>query len=370
MNNMQLNTEINSLAKLSIKNIGNIGTAEIFIDKSTSIAGHNNIGKSTITKILFSIIKAEKTSREFYLEFINDYNKTDSIKEKQLLKYNFEEEYSLGTVTDLNTFENTLKMRLYKKYLVKYFFSTLGENYLRETTQNGKILFSHNNFSLEFLISKNKPIEINLSGKYAWYTDATLISSTEVLNFSNLINNADTAIDEKYNLTKLVSAQEKDLIEKLNKVFADMLDDNFKPLNGLYFDKYGYAFYKENSKTVDVKVLGTGKKLFAIMDRLVVNKSINQSTLLLLDEPEEGMHPEWQLDFIEFLLKSKIPFMLTTHSPYIIQSLVHYTKNSNKIYYYTIEYLLEKGFAICNKEDKPLKIVKDLTNPMLKVRGF
>lgn len=371
MENIELSNKSNSIAQLVIKNIGNIGNAIISIDKNCSIAGHNNIGKSTITKIIFSIIKAQKKSNELYLNFIDKYSKASSFKEKQLLKYNFEEEYSIGTVIEIKKFEDTLKERLYKKYLVKYLFSTLGEYYLRQGSKKGSIIFSHNTFSLQCLVSDIGPLEINISGEYSWYEDSTLISSTEILNFANLINTSDTVIDEKYNTTKLVSAQDKDLIEKLNEVFADMLDDNFQPIHGLYFNKYGYAFYKEKEKNIDIKVLGTGKKLFAIMERLILNKSINKNTLLLLDEPEEGMHPEWQLNFINFLLTTDIPFILTTHSPYVIQSLVYYTKDMNKqISYYTVKHLSIEGFAICEKESRPLKIVKDLTNPILKVRGF
>lgn len=91
----------------------------------------------------------------------------------------------------------------------------------------------------------------------------------------------------------------------------------------------------------------------------------------MFDEPEEGMHPEWQLDFIEKLLDIKVPFALTTHSPYILQSLIHYTKKSDAdVKYYTVEHNNEAGYAESKEEVKPLKIVKDLTNPILKVRGF
>ena len=91
----------------------------------------------------------------------------------------------------------------------------------------------------------------------------------------------------------------------------------------------------------------------------------------MFDEPEEGMHPEWQLDFIEKLFNMNIPFALTTHSPYIIQSVIYYS-NKSKIQteYYTVEHNNELGYAKCLKVSKPLNIVKDLTNPILKVRGF
>jgi len=131
------------------------------------------------------------------------------------------------------------------------------------------------------------------------------------------------------------------------------------------------AFYKENGNEIQMKMLGTGKKLFVILDKLVKNKSINSYTLVMFDEPEEGMHPEWQLEFIEKLFKINVSFALTTHSPYIIQSLIYYAKkNMTETVYYTVEHFRDLGYAESKKEIKPLNIIKDLTNPILKVRGF
>ncbi|MGL5087622.1 MAG: AAA family ATPase, partial [Clostridium sp.] len=156
-----------------------------------------------------------------------------------------------------------------------------------------------------------------------------------------------------------------------NKEFIDMLDENFNIKEGLGFDKFGYSFYKENGNETPIQMLGTGKKLFAILDKLIQNHSISKDTLVMFDEPEEGMHPEWQLEFIDKLFTINLPFVLTTHSPFIIQSLVYHTKKVGiEAKYYTVEHSKELGCAISMSELKPLNIVKDLTNPMLTVRGF
>ena len=66
-----------------------------------------------------------------------------------------------------------------------------------------------------------------------------------------------------------------------------------------------------------------------------------------------------------------LKFILTTHSPYIIQSLIYYVKkNMTETVYYTVEHFRDLGYAESKKEIKPLNIIKDLTNPILKVRGF
>ncbi|BCZ45418.1 hypothetical protein psyc5s11_14850 [Clostridium gelidum] len=66
-----------------------------------------------------------------------------------------------------------------------------------------------------------------------------------------------------------------------------------------------------------------------------------------------------------------LKFILTIHSPYIIQSLIYYVKkNMTETVYYTVEHFRDLGYAESKKEIKPLNIIKDLTNPILKVRGF
>lgn len=62
---------IHSPARLIIKNIGNINNADITINDNCVIAGHNNIGKSTITKILYSIVRCVTNSDKIYNDFMS-----------------------------------------------------------------------------------------------------------------------------------------------------------------------------------------------------------------------------------------------------------------------------------------------------------
>ena len=59
------------LARLTIENIGKLKHTDIVIDDNCVIAGHNNIGKSTNTKIIFSIIKAINLGDKIYEDFVD-----------------------------------------------------------------------------------------------------------------------------------------------------------------------------------------------------------------------------------------------------------------------------------------------------------
>ncbi|MDQ7084941.1 MAG: hypothetical protein Q9M36_08405 [Sulfurovum sp.] len=61
--------------KLKLNNIGIIKEAEIKIDGLTVIAGKNDSGKSTVGKVLFTLIKTISQSNADVQEYKNRFNK-------------------------------------------------------------------------------------------------------------------------------------------------------------------------------------------------------------------------------------------------------------------------------------------------------
>ena len=66
------------------------------------------------------------------------------------------------------------------------------------------------------------------------------------------------------------------------------------------------------------------------IELLLKNSSINEDTLLIIDEPEVHLHPSWQVKFAELLvLISKninVQILLSSHSPYFIEALQSYSE--------------------------------------------
>ena len=74
------------------------------------------------------------------------------------------------------------------------------------------------------------------------------------------------------------------------------------------------------------------------------NGIIESGSLLIIDEPETNLHPEWQVKFAEFLVllnaKFGIKTLLNTHSPYFLKAVQVYSdlfNISEKCSYYTME---------------------------------
>ena len=92
--------------------------------------------------------------------------------------------------------------------------------------------------------------------------------------------------------------------------------------------------------------------------------------LLIVDEPENHLHPEWQLKYAELivsLVANGTNVMLTSHSPYMIEALYFYSKKFLDVkkvaFYYTEKTDIENYTEI--KETKDLSIIFDkLSKPL------
>lgn len=69
-------------------------------------------------------------------------------------------------------------------------------------------------------------------------------------------------------------------------------------------------------------------KQFGILQVLINNNRITSKGFLIFDEPENYLHPTWQIIFAKLLVRlsvKKIPILINTHSPYIIEAVYKYS---------------------------------------------
>lgn len=73
-----------------------------------------------------------------------------------------------------------------------------------------------------------------------------------------------------------------------------------------------YQFAEDSSKELDVASLSTGVKAFLILKQLLLNGNLSDKDVIVLDEPEIHLHPEWQLLYARtiVLLQKKFVFIL------------------------------------------------------------
>jgi len=114
---------------------------------------------------------------------------------------------------------------------------------------------------------------------------------------------------------------------------------------------------------VDVESLSAGMKSFAILKMLFDSQRPDEIEILILDEPEIHLHPEWQLKYAELVVllasKHSVQIVITTHSPYFIEAIELYSKKhgiGNHVRYYSaIKH--ENGMAEIIDATKKLEIL-------------
>ena len=102
---------------------------------------------------------------------------------------------------------------------------------------------------------------------------------------------------------------------------------------------------------------------------------ITPDKLLIWDEPENHLHPDWQIKFANVLVllaKMGIPVLVTTHSPYFIQGIRYYTAQNN-LEKYVDYYLAEESGElsdIYNVNDDLNRIFITLSEPLNRIMNI
>ena len=152
------------------------------------------------------------------------------------------------------------------------------------------------------------------------------------------------------------------LINKKSENFFDDLEfqakfkDVFDQINSIVPGEIskssdGY-FYIDGGARLSVKNLATGSKMFFIIKNLLLNGFIDEKTMLILDEPEAHLHPEWINKFAQILVllasKIRVNILLTTHSPNLMLALHVFAQKmefKDSAHFYLAETMEDKYFS-------------------------
>ena len=107
--------------------------------------------------------------------------------------------------------------------------------------------------------------------------------------------------------------------------FSQLIDSIVK--GHLERTERGFVFVEDShpSDQIALDNVASGILPFAYIRRLVLNGTIREDTILIIDEPEMNLHPEWQLQFARLLvslnIKIGVKIVLISHSPYFIRAV-------------------------------------------------
>ena len=419
---------------LKLHNILKIKDADIEIGSLTVLTGENNSGKSTVGKILFSILKATNNVRQL------DKMKTVSIIRRELLslKKMFHSSENISFLEDiqilsLNLIDRGISVDEMRQILeieaekrdfssrsvaimqnrltridkliikldnpeiaVKDEFEAIAKSEFMEPlnsfgSKDSYILFHDettdaDGSDIELVINDGKVDKIRLWGNSS-VEDITYIESPIYLHILNtlrlsspipttslrgipsslrrdnipyhLADMAEKMLSSAEDLTGLFSQ------EIYGEDYRNQLDEISSVTGGEFVlnDKAKQLAFKQNGNVVPPISVASGIKSFGVLQRLLQTDSISTFKMLIWDEPEIHLHPEWQVIFCRLIVQlvaKGTPIVVSSHSPYFVQALR----------YFASAYGIEKDVKYYMAEESnetTLSTVKEVTNDLNRI---
>lgn len=374
--------------RLILENVGKVREADIKLDGITLIAGENNTGKSTVGKMLFCIFESfykieRQISQErintigrhianFYHETFNRagrkysvhdlaaefvHNKEQYVGDSRIIRKAIENFFENREINfDAIAYQDTLEQLADKIYSVLFIEDTeirrailqrtldsefgMKIGFLNNESNYSKIQLEIRNSKIEFEVINNENINIiqdmSLNKEIIYIDDPFVLDDLQdLLPYRSVygLNHRDSLLD------KIVRVKDTRDFGALDEILVNKkLERIFETMNGICDgdltvseDGGNYSYRtSELNGTLKMSNLSTGIKSFIILKTLLRNGSINDNGVVILDEPEIHLHPEWQLKFAEVIVLIQKEFgvniLLNTHSPYFLNAIEVYVK--------------------------------------------
>ena len=150
--------------------------------------------------------------------------------------------------------------------------------------------------------------------------DATVMTRYHVgdLNWANVLH---SSIDtNEWSIER--KQQQREIQKELDELVAMIHGRVASDRRELYFHD------SDIGRAVSVLNAASGCKSIAQIEVAIRNGYIGPGSLLVCDEPESNLHPEWQVKFARFLVllnaKLDVRVLLNTHSPFFLKAILVY----------------------------------------------
>ncbi len=386
--------------QISIKDYKAVKSAEIDLNGITVISGINGSGKSSISRLLYYALKYANN----FDEIVNRLFENDLVPINLLLQSATTGFQNNGIVNEIRKCikeigyvgDNKNKRRIYIKAL-ELVGDLLKSANPKEEPMAYRLMgiiesgiLKNNSFS-EYKISSvhdvikktellfDKAENLSLLRKYSLYYDALTdvledtikgvkileygvpfvgksVTSVPILNYIQRVAYIDTPM--------MVGIDAQNNVEYWNDLNT-MLDFSIKANHSRTIEKYlneiiGGNVYLKNEKSfwggtmkylrndgleIDLINSATGIKSFSILQRLLQNGTIKENTLLIIDEPEAHLHPQWIVEYARIIVmmhqRIGAKFFIASHSTDFV-SAIKYIAEKQKVQKSLSFYLAEE----------------------------
>ena len=372
--------------RVKINNVGKVKNADIEINGITVVAGENVTGKSTISKSLYALFrtlynKDEKIESQ-RLSFISNQllflytNSEQNSLKPSLLEILAKEIFSLTNQDKITEGDlvKDVKSKLYEliksvdhdfnlpiddanfisfchvidkivhltdlsilKTILDFNLSSEFNNQINNiyTSELGEISLKIKTREIHSKICNNKVSE--LENSITLLLEPVYIDNTIVLEdlFSSYTKSRFAVRNDHHSVLRsqlernIVNEYDGQLAEQkiVNEELSDIFEYLSQSCSGEMVLEKGELFYKlpSSNKLLAASNLSAGLKTFAIIKTLLRNGLIKRNGLIILDEPENHLHPKWQIALAKIIVllhkKFNLHVLLNTHSPYFLQAI-------------------------------------------------
>lgn len=368
----------NDRLRITISNFRAIDYADIALNGITVISGTNGTGKSTIARLLYEIIDSAKNFDDLILKRLNRrldkyYGVLESItyfidnvstnantsfrtKIRAFTLESFDDcenfERTVSSLCDLITqhygddgpVRNSRSIRLLS--ILRYSLD-LPKASISECLYALRLQI-HNEIAKSKEDSQKRPSNV-LNSNIKDLFGESVLSSVSIYEFNDCIfgQRSQSSIPPPHvssvfyiNTPFIIGANNHhNHVTKLNDALKNPKDDITSEIANEISDKIvngrarydldgvtpGFRFLTNSKEEYDLDDCATGIKAFSIIQMLINSGHLNDNALLILDEPEAHLHPQWIIEYARLIVTMsrimKVNFLISTHSTDMVMAL-------------------------------------------------
>jgi energy-coupling factor transporter ATP-binding protein EcfA2 len=223
----------------------------------------------------------------------------------------------------------------------KVFASEFDGSLLLQGATEGSIQLIEKNLTLIHLLVKRNGVKLMCEVQPIVLKDATFIETPLILNNRDVLMRSQTLLDMDQRRNRSLgqpytTLHTKDLFDKLRTPVlpfdafeqdkADFYEEIQTIIDGeIVYERSERDFvFQRRGESVSIKNTASGIKVFGLLQILIGNEFVAKNTVLIFDEPENHLHPKWQLKLAQMLVKlveKGVYVLVSSHSPYMIEAL-------------------------------------------------
>ncbi len=244
-------------------------------------------------------------------------------------------------ITKLNENSESVKKAAIDIMIQNEFDRQITSAFCKKKTE---IVFDDNNMNIARMILNCNEIEEISNMVSSTYNDITYID----IPFSfvdDIINRRFPLRKGKYLINHIKDLQwklyvkyinsddENDIIDEIEK--REMIDKFKIFIKQVIGGDFGFKeeernfIFRKNGDEFRIKNVAEGIKSFAIIKILLESRFIQKDSILIIDEPEVHLHPQWQINYAELLVRMvkelRIKVLINSHSTYMIEAFKIYS---------------------------------------------